>query len=187
MGKSNIIRSLEYKKMSKQLTKLISKANHRYDRMTRAGWKSPAMDVAKKTGGRFRNGRKMSFREMQREYKRVNNFLNSKTSSKTGTKKTVNKMLKSTGLDKKFKTSDVMHDQRTLDKYFSVYKRVQEYDQIKGVGRSYQSTMNAVTSTFESYDGIGSVDDMLDHVNKALDEPREDNWDSDETFKHIIG
>ena len=177
----------EYKRLSKHLTKLISKANHRYDRMEKAGWKSPAMDVAKKTGGRFRNGRKMSYREMQREHKRVQNFLDSKTSSKSGTKQSVNKLLKATGLDKKFKTKDVMKNKNTLANYFTVYKKLREYEQVKGIGRSYQSSMNAVTSTFESTGGSSSVDDMLDRVASSLKTPKNDDWDSDETFKHIIG
>jgi len=155
--------------------------------MEKAGWKSPAMEVAKKTGGRFRNGRKMSYREMQRENKRVQNFLNSKTSSKSGTKKSVNKLLKATGLDKKFKTKDVMKNKKTLDKYFRVYKKMREYEQVKGIGRSYQSSMNAVTSTFESTGGSGSVDDTLDRVASSLNTSKNDDWDSDETFNHIIG
>jgi hypothetical protein len=179
--------SEEYKRLSKHLTKQVSKANHRYDRMEKAGWKSPAMEVAKKTGGRFRNGRKMSYREMQRENKRVQNFLNSKTSSKSGTKKSVNKLLKATGLDKKFKTKDVMKNKKTLDKYFRVYKKMREYEQVKGIGRSYQSSMNAVTSTFESTGGSGSVDDTLDRVASSLNTSKNDDWDSDETFNHIIG
>ena len=70
-------KSKEYQRLSKHLTKLVSKANHRYDRMKKAGWNSPAMDTANKTGGRFKNSRSMSYREMQKEQKRVENFLNS--------------------------------------------------------------------------------------------------------------
>ena len=180
-------RSPEYKQLSKHLTKVVSKANHRYDRMEKAGWKSPAMETAKNTGGRFHNGRSMSYREMQKEHKRVTNFINSKTSSKIGTRKTVSKMLKATGLDKKFKTNDVMKNKKTLDKYFKVYKKMREYDQVQGIGRSYQSTMNAVTSTFESTGGTGSVDDTLDRVASSLDTPKKNDFDSDETFKHLIG
>ena len=170
--------SEEYKEASKRLNKLISKANHRVDRMNKAGWNSPAMDMVKKTGGRFHNSRSMSYKEMQKENKRVQNFLNSKTSTKTGTKKSVNKLLKATGLSKKFKTEDVMKNKKTLDKYFKVYNKVREYDRVKGVGRSYQATMNAVTSVFEGVSGgsltiVGteSVDDLLDAVEKTLEEP----------------
>ena len=179
--------SKEYKRLSKHLSKLVSKANHRYDRMKKAGWNSPAMDTAKKTGGRFRNGRSMTYREMQKEQKRVENFLNSKTSSKTGTRKSVNKLLKATGMDKKFKTGDVMKNKKTLDKYFKVYKKMREYDRVKGVGRTYQASMNAVTSIFESTGGSGSVDDILDKVISSLDTGSDDNFDNDETFNTIIG
>lgn len=172
-------RSDKYKKLSAELNKKISKANHRVDRMNKAGWNSPAMETARKTGGRFHNSRTMTYREMQKENKRVENFLNSKTSTKTGTKKSVNKLLKATGLDKKYKTNDVMKNKNTLDKYFKVYKKLREYDRVKGVGRSYQASMNAVTTVFESLDGGAilnmtgptKVDDVLDAVIKSLEEP----------------
>ena len=112
MGKQ----SKKYREYSKHLSKLVSKANHRYDRMVKAGWNSPAMETANRTGGRFKNSRSMSYKEMQKERKRVENFLNSKTSSKTGTRKSIDKMLKTTGLDKHFKTKDVMKNKKTLDK-----------------------------------------------------------------------
>ena len=179
--------SKEYKRLSKHLSKLVSKANHRYDRMKKAGWNSPAMDTANKTGGRFKNSRSMTYREMQKEQKRVENFLNSKTSSKTGTRKSVNKLLKATGMDKKFKTGDVMKNKKTMDKYFKVYKKMREYDRVKGVGRTYQASMNAITSIFESTGGSGSVDDILDKVISSLDTGSDDNFGNDETFNTIIG
>lgn len=180
-------RSKEYREYSKHLSKLVSKANHRYDRMAKAGWNSPAMETANKTGGRFKNGRSMSYKEMQRERKRVENFLNSKTSSKTGTRKSINKMLKTTGLDKHFKTKDVMKNQKTLNKYFKVYKKMREYDRVKGVGRSYRSTMNTVTSVFESVGGKGSVDDILDEVIRSLKIEVNSILSDEYDFKWIIG
>ena len=162
-------RSDSYKRLSKHLTKLVSKANHRYDRMEKSGWHSPAMETAKKTGGRFHNSRSMTYREMQKEQRRVENFLNSKTSSKTGTRKAVGKMLKSTGMDKHFKTGDIMKDKGTMNKYFKVYKKMREYDRLKGVGRTYQASFNAITSYFEDNGSGGSVDDILDGVMDSLD------------------
>ena len=194
--KRNNTQSEEYKEASKRLNKLISKANHRLDRMNKAGWNSPAMETARKTGGRFHNNRSMSYKEMQKENKRVQNFLNSKTSTKRGTKKSVNKLLKATGLDKKYKTNDIMKDKKTLDKYFKVYGKMREYDRVKGIGRSYQASMNAVTSVFESLDGSGSfdvigpksVDDLLEAVEKSLDEPQfYHGWIDDGAFKWIGG
>ena len=129
----------------------------------------------------------MTYREMQKEQKRVENFLNSKTSSKTGTRKSVNKLLKATGMDKKFKTGDVMKNKKTMDKYFKVYKKMREYDRVKGVGRTYQASMNAITSVFESTGGSGSVDDILDKVLGSLEIDIDINLDDDETFNTIIG
>lgn len=180
-------KSEKYRKYSKNLSKLVSKANHRYDRMKKAGWNSPAMENANKTGGRFKNGRSLSYKEMQRERKRVENFLNSKTSTKIGTRKSINKMLKTTGLDKHFKTKDIMKNKKTLDKYFKVYKKMREYDRVNGVGRSYRSTMNSVTSVFEEVQGNGSVDDILDNVISSLDIEKDTMFNSDDDFKWIIG
>lgn len=180
-------RSKKYREYSKHLSKLVSKANHRYDRMKKAGWNSPAMETANKTGGRFKNGRSMSYKEMQKERKRVENFLNSKTSTKTGTRKSINKMLKATGLDKHFKTKDIMKNKKILNKYFKVYKKMREYDRVKGIGRSYRSTMNAVTSVFESVGGKGSVDDILDNVIRSLDIEENTIFNSDYDIKLIIG
>ena len=96
-------------------------------------------------------------------------------------------MLKATGMDKKFKTGDVMKNKKTMDKYFKVYKKMREYDRVKGVGRTYQASMNAVTSIFESKGGRGSVDDILDSVISSLEIKSDDNFDSDEKFHTIIG
>ena len=179
-------RSKKYREYSKHLSKLVSKANHRYDRMKKAGWNSPAMETANKTGGRFKNGSSMSYKEMQRERKRVENFLNSKTSTKIGTRKSINKMLKTTGLDKHFKTKDIMKNKKTLDKYFKVYKKVREYDRVKGIGRSYRSTMNAVTAVFENVRGKGSADDILDNVIRSLDIEENTIFNSDYDLKWIL-
>lgn len=179
--------SEEYKRLSKELSKLNSKANHRYDRMKKAGWESPAMKTANRTGGRFHNSRTMTYREMQKEHKRVTNYLNSKTSSKSGTKKSINKVLKATGLDKKFKTGDVMRDKKTLSKYFKVYSKLREYDRVKGVGRNYQSAIGTVTDVFEKTNGNGSPDDLLDELMRHLDEYKKDKFNQDETFTWIIG
>lgn len=160
-------KSAEYKKLSSRLTKKISKANKRYRRLKEAGWKTPAIEAM--GDKKFHNGRSMTYREMQKEERRVDNFLRAKTSSKTGVRKTVNRMLKNTGLDKKFKTKDIAKSQKLLNKYFKVYKKLQEYDRVKGVARSYQSSFNAVTSYFESNGTGGSVDAILDGVMSSLD------------------
>ena len=142
--------------------------------------------MAKKMTPAKRHAIRAKYEEMQKERKRVENFLNSKTSTKTGTRKSINKMLKTTGLDKHFKTKDIMKNKKTLDKYFKVYKKVREYDRVKGVGRSYRSTMNAVTSVFESVGGKGSADDILDNVIRSLDIEENTIFNSDYDLKWIL-
>lgn len=155
-----------YKKLSSQLTKKISMANKRYKRLKEAGWNTPAIDAM--GDKKFHNGRNMSYREMQKEERRVNNFLKAKTSSKTGVRKTVSRMMKNTGMDKKAKTKDLLKNTKTMNKYFKVYGKMQEYDRVKGVGRSYQSSFKSITSYFENHGTGGSVDSVLDGVMSSL-------------------
>ena len=159
-------KSKEYRRLSSRLTKKISKANKRYDRLKQAGWKTPAIEAM--GDRRFHNLRSMSYREMQKEERRVDNFLQAKTSSKTGVRRSVNRMMKNTGMDKKFKTSDVMGNRKTMAKYFKVYLKMREYDRVKGIGRTYQASFNAITSYFESHGTGGSVDDILNGVLDSL-------------------
>lgn len=159
-------KSKEYRRLSSRLTKKISKANKRYDRLKQAGWITPAIEAM--GDRRFHNLRSMSYREMQKEERRVDNFLQAKTSSKTGVRRSVNRMMKNTGMDKKFKTSDVMSNRKTMTKYFKVYMKMREYDRVKGIGRTYQASFNTITSYFESHGKGGSVDDILDGVLNSL-------------------
>ena len=62
-------KSKEYRRLSSRLTKKISKANKRYDRLKQAGWSTPAMEAM--GDRRFHNLRSMSYREMQKEERRV--------------------------------------------------------------------------------------------------------------------
>ena len=159
-------KSKEYRRLSSRLTKKISKANKRYDRLKQAGWTTPAIEAMGER--RFHKLRSMSYREMQKEERRVDNFLQAKTSSKTGVRRSVNRMMKNTGMDKKFKTSDVMGNRKTMAKYFKVYLKMREYDRVKGIGKTYQASFNAITSYFESHGTGGSVDDILDGVLDSL-------------------
>ena len=63
---------------------------------------------------------------------------------------------------------------------------MQEYDRVKGIGRSYRSTMNAVTSVFESVGGKGSVDGILDKVISSLDTTKDDYWTDETKFNWLI-
>lgn len=82
----------------KDFNQLVSKANKRLRRLAKKGWKTGAYKKAKETGGAFHNKRGASYQEKAREYQRVKNFLNSKTSTVRGSTKVVKDMLSRTGL-----------------------------------------------------------------------------------------
>lgn len=88
--------------------RLVSIANKRLRRMAKKGYQSPAYKSAMKTGGKFHNKRGASFNEKQKEYHRVKNYLGMKTSTITGSKKVINDMLKTTGLDDVIDATTIM-------------------------------------------------------------------------------
>ena len=78
---------------------LVSKANKRLRRLSKKGWHTGAYKKASETGGAFHNKRGASYQEKAREYRRVKNFLNSKTSTVRGSKQVLTGMLSRTGLE----------------------------------------------------------------------------------------
>lgn len=140
--------------------KLVSKANKRYRRLSKKGWKTGALKKAKETGGAFHNKRGMSAREKAKEYKRVSNFLNSKTSTVRGSKKVLNNMLDRTGLSDMiggkgdtvittvFK-SDVDGSTQSINKFFDIASMVNEYlENNRGVKVSSDEIWRSIHDTY---------------------------------------
>lgn len=138
--------------------KLVSKANKRYKRLGQKGWNTGAYKKAKATGGKF--SARGTYREKAREYKRVKNFLNSKTSTVRGSKKVLNDMLSRTGLD-----DLVGNDLDTImtsklegapdgsavivDKFFDIASKVDEYlQQKRGLKVSSDEIWRSIHDTY---------------------------------------
>lgn len=116
--------------------RLVSMANKRLQRLMKKGFKSPAYNSAKKSGGKFSNKRGASFNEKQKEYHRVKQFLGMKTSTIKGSKKVLNNMLKSTGLDDVIDATTIMTTEsvansdgsiEVINKFFDLASMVDEY------------------------------------------------------------
>lgn len=144
---------------------LVSKANKRYRRLAKKGWKTGALKKAKETGGAFHNRRGMSDREKAKEYQRVSNFLNSKTSTVRGSRKVLKNMLNRTGLedildvtpDKIYESGDGTTN--TVNKFFDIASMVDEYlENNRGVKVSSDEIWRSVHDTYLS----GYEDDFSD-------------------------
>ena len=145
--------------------KLVSKANKRYRRLEKKGWKTGAYKKAKTTGGQFHNRRGASEAEKAREYQRVKNFLGAKTSTVKGSRKVVKEMLSRTGLsDMIDDTPDTImttemdsgQDGSTtvINKFFDIASMVDDYlKSHRGVKISSDEIWRSVHDTYlEGYD-----------------------------------
>lgn len=155
---------------------LVSKANKRYRRLSEKGWNTGALKTAKQTGGDFHNKRGASAKEKAREYKRVNNFLNSKTSTVRGSKRVLKNMLKRTGLD------DIVDDTpdtimttsleqggdgstNVVNKFFDIASMVDEYlENNRGVKVSSDEIWRSVHDTYLSGYNIDFSDADADEM-----------------------
>lgn len=159
--------------------KLVSKANKRYKRLGEKGWKTGAYKKATETGGKFST--RGTYNEKAREYKRVKNFLNSKTSTVRGSRKVVKDMLHRTGL------SDIIDDTPdtiittdlqsggdgstdVVNKFFDIASMVDEYlQQHRGVKVSSDEIWRSVHDTYlQGYDGDFSDADADEMVANAI-------------------
>ena len=160
---------------------LVSKANKRYRRLEKKGWKTGALKKAKETGGAFHNKRGMSSKEKAKEYQRVSNFLKSKTSTVRGSKKVLKDMLHRTGLkdivsddpDTIFTTSIEAGDDGTgeiVNQFFNVASMVDEYlKNNRGVKVSSDEIWRSVHDTYlEGYDDDFSEADADEMVANAV-------------------
>lgn len=173
-------RSEKYKQLSRELNRKNSMANKRVKRLRTKPWQSPALTYVKNTGGKFTNSSNYSYNEMLKATKRVDNFLKMETSTQKGTRKVVNNWLKSTGMDKVTKTKDLVSNARLMDKFFQVYSKVQEFNELSARVRSYQATFNDVTKYFEEHGAHGTVEDILaDVLDEQSESYQNENLDND--------
>lgn len=173
----------------KDFNKLVSKANKRLRRLEKKGWKTGAYKKAKMTGGAFHNKRGASYHEKAREYQRVKNFLNSKTSTVRGSTKVVKDMLSRTGLsDMLGDTADTIVTSEMVDsvangvvsttiinKFFDIASMVDEYlKNHRGTKISSDEIWRSVHDTYLSDYDIDfedvDPDEMVGNVVRKLHE-----------------
>lgn len=170
----------------KDFNKLVSKANKRLRRLEKKGWKTGAYKKAKMTGGAFHNKRGASYHEKAKEYQRVKNFLNSKTSTVRGSTKVVKDMLSRTGLSDMIDdtpdtimTTDIEDggdgSTNVINKFFDIASMVDEYlENHRGAKISSDEIWRSIHDTYLSgYDVDFSdvdPDEMVGNVVRKLHE-----------------
>lgn len=175
-GLNSIVTNADKMKAFRQETaRLNSMANKRVRRMLKKaeqnGFTSPALEKWKKEGSQFFEIRnKTSWNELQKERARVSNFLNSATSSITGTTNVLKEMAKNTGL----KYKGIADLQSKSKKFFELSNKIDQYYKSKnGEYKGYQTIWDNINK-YVKLDGIdlntANVDELIEPIAKLIDE-----------------
>ena len=163
------------KAFREETARLNSMANKRIKRMMSKadenGFTSPALEKWKNDGSKFFEIRsKTSWNELQKERARVNNFLNSSTSSITGTNKILKEMADNTGLEYK----NIADLQNKSKKFFELSNKIDQYYKSKsGEYKGYQTIWDNINK-YVKLDGIdlnnANIDELIEPISEMIEE-----------------
>jgi len=126
--------SEQYKKLSKEASRLASMANKRIERLERNDLTDSPAFKAWERGGRIRFSVKgKSYNELQREFWRLKNFLSAETSTVRGAINVLKDIADNTGL--KYKT--IKQLKASAGKFFELSEKVETY--YKSIGEQGKS------------------------------------------------
>ena len=178
-----LVLTKEQKDFRKEVSRLNSMANKRIRRLSESDYSSsPAYQKWLESGGELFSIRGKSQSEVWKEYYRVKSFLDSKTSSITGTKEVLKNINEYTGMNLPInEVKEVAAD------YFSLAGKVAEWVGVKGLGGIYDSKqiyeqINLVTEEYNLDLANMDVLEMLDYV---TDQINEDYYLSNNDMKDI--
>ena len=163
------------KAFREETARLNSMANKRIRRMNSKadenGFTSPALEKWKKEGSQFFEIRsKTSWNELQKERARVNNFLNSSTSSITGTNKILKEMADNTGVQ----YENMADLQNKSKKFFELSNKIDQYYKSKsGEYKGYQTIWDNINK-YVKLDGIdlnnANIDELIEPISEMIEE-----------------
>ena len=163
------------KEFNKETARLNSIANKRIRRMLaksdESGFTSPALEKWIKEGSQFLEIRsKKTWNELQKERARVSNFLNSSTSSITGTNKILKEMADNTGLEYK----NLADLQVKSSKFFELSNKIDQYYKSKsGEYKGYQTIWDNINK-YVKLDGVdlnnANVDDLIEPISEMIEQ-----------------
>ena len=163
------------KAFREETARLNSMANKRIKRMMSKadenGFTSPALEKWKKEGSQFFEIRtKTSWNELQKERARVNNFLNSSTSSIKGTNKVLKEMADNTGVQ----YENMADLQNKSKKFFELSNKIDQYYKSKsGEYKGYQTIWDNINK-YVKLDGIdlnnANIDELIEPISEMIEE-----------------
>lgn len=173
--KSIVDKAGKMKAFREETARLNSMANKRIKRMMSKadenGFTSPALEKWKNDGSEFFEIRsKTSWNELQKERARVGNFLNSSTSSITGTNKILKEMADNTGVQ----YENMADLQNKSKKFFELSNKIDQYYKSKsGEYKGYQTIWDNINK-YVKLDGIdlnnANIDELIEPISEMIEE-----------------
>lgn len=166
-----LVLTKKQKDFRKEVARLNSMANKRIRRLAKSDFNSsPAYQKWLKEGAEYFSIRGKTQSEVWKEYYRVTSYLDSKTSSITGTKKVLKNINEYTGMN--LPIAQVL---KVAKDYFNLASKVAEWVTVKGLGAIYDSKqiyeqINLVTEQYDLDLSSMNVLDMLDFVTEQINE-----------------
>lgn len=168
---AKVLRTDKQKAFRQEVSRLSSMANKRLKRLGESDFSSsPAYQKWLKDGAEPFSIKGKSQADVWQEYYRVNDFLNSKTSSITGTKEVLLNMNEYTGMN----LDSIQDVQAVASEFFSLYQKVSEYIGVKGMGAIYDSKqiykqINLSVEELETDLINADMNDLLDYIVERID------------------
>lgn len=178
--------SPEQKNFRKEVSRLNSMANKRIKRLQQSDFsESPALKKWVNDGSEYFSIRGKSQQDVRREFYKVRQYLDSSTSSITGTKKTLKVMAENTG-----QVYESIQDlQESSKAFFELSSKVEEYLKVSGRGSQavgYQRIWEAINMYTQDNNiklRTGSVDDLISVVSELSENLlHADNVDTSKFF-----
>ena len=166
-----VLRTEKQKAFRQEVSRLASKANKRLKRLGESDFNSsPAYQKWLKEGGDYFSIRGKSQQDVWKEYYRVKSYLDSKTSSITGTKQVLMNRTESRG--KNSETIDGVKE--VASEYFELANKISQYVNVKGLGAIYDSNqiysqINLVTQEMGVDLTNADFNDLLNYVTSEID------------------
>jgi len=158
--------SEKYKAYNKEVSRKASMANKRLRRLEKNGLKdTPAYRAWKKAGGKNFSVRNKNYRALQKENARLNNFLQSKTSTVRGSNRVLKSIAKNTGI--KYKNMKDLHKKSKT--FFETASKVEQY-LLSGVSvaMGYQRVFQSVSNFMARGSRSSNVEDDIPEIAKNI-------------------
>lgn len=158
----------ELSELRKEANRLRSLANHRLQRLEKNGLQStPAYQLYLKEGGKPFSIRGKNYNELQKEMRKMRNFINSKTSTVRGANKVLREMATNTGI----KYKNLKELRAKSKKFFTLASKIDQYNQQIGMSAvlGYQPIWNAINEYVQQEKiDLEDIDETLDNYIQTI-------------------